>query len=104
LHLINQFSSKFLLLYYNPPIDMISGFNTWNPEVQRPPTTPIQVSSAFVISFKSTFIQFECWRLLYEKFFFILRIRRIERQTEYGSFKTCVEYVIITTQSIHVYN
>jgi hypothetical protein len=104
MHLIDQFSSKFLLLYYNPPIDMISGFNTWNPEVQSPPTTRIQVPPAFVISFKSTFIQFECWRLLYDKFFFILRIRRIERQTEHGSFKTCVEYVIITTQSIHVYN
>jgi hypothetical protein len=49
MHLINQFSSKFLLLYYNPPIDMISGFNTWNPEVKSPPTTRIQVPPAFAI-------------------------------------------------------
>jgi hypothetical protein len=70
MHLIDQFSSKFLLLYYNPPIDMISGFNTWNPEVQSPPTTRIQVPPAFVITFKSPFIQFECWRLLYTSFFY----------------------------------
>jgi hypothetical protein len=79
MHLIDHFSSKFLWLSYNPPIDMIGRFNTWNPEVQSPPTTRIQVPPALVISFKSTFIQFECWRLLYDKFFFILRIRRIEK-------------------------
>jgi hypothetical protein len=69
MHLIDQFSSNFLWLSYKPPIDMIGGFNTWNPEVQNPPTTRIQVPPAFAIRFKSTFIQFECWRLLYDKFF-----------------------------------
>jgi hypothetical protein len=68
MHLIDQLSSKALLLYYNPPIDMIGGFNTWNPEVQNPPTTRIQVPPAFVTTIKSPFIQFECWRLLYDKF------------------------------------
>jgi hypothetical protein len=55
---------------------MISGFNTWNPEVQSPPTTRIQVPPAFVISFKSPFIQFECWRLLYDKFFFYFKNKK----------------------------
>jgi hypothetical protein len=101
MHLIDQFSSKFLLLYYNPPIDMIGGVNTWNPEVRSPPTTRIQVPPAFVISFKSTFIQFECRRLLYDKFFLILRIRRIERQTEHRSFKTCVQYHVQRVSAKH---
>jgi hypothetical protein len=60
MHLIDQFSSKFLWPFYSPPIDMISGFNTWNPEVQSPPTTRIRVPPAFVITFKWPSIQFEC--------------------------------------------
>jgi hypothetical protein len=59
-HLIDQFSSKFLWPFYSPPIDMISGFNTWNPEVQSPPTTRIRLPPAFVITFKWPSIQFEC--------------------------------------------
>jgi hypothetical protein len=63
---------------------MISGFNTWNPEVQSPPTTRIQVPPAFVISFKSTFIQFECWRLLYDKFFYFKNTKGLNDRQNTG--------------------
>jgi hypothetical protein len=76
MRLIDKFLSKFLLLYYNPPIDMIGAFNTWNPEVQSPPTARIQVPPAFVVTFKSPFIQFECWRLLYDKFLFYFKNKK----------------------------
>jgi hypothetical protein len=49
---------------------MISGFNTWNPEVQSPPTARIQVPPAFVISFKSTLFNLNVGDYFMTSFFY----------------------------------